>query len=62
MKKFLLIVLLIAVMFIAVGCPFLISSQHTRAHAKAANNNMVEIHQFLDKHFWLYDWEDPYDN
>lgn len=62
MKKILTVVLLIAIAFLAVGCPFLISSAHTRAHAKAMNNNVIEIHEFMDRHFWLYDWEDPYVN
>ena len=63
MKKTLITaLLLIAVAFLAAGCPFIISSEHTRAHAKAMNYHLIEMHKFVDRHFWLYDWEDPYVN
>ena len=61
-KKWIVSLLLIAVAFAMVGCPFLMGSAHTKAHTKAMNTNMIEIHQFLDRHFWLYDWDDPYVN
>jgi len=62
MKKIFLVFLLLLTAFMAMGCPFLMSSDHTRAHAKAMNHNMIEIHKFMDRHFWMYDWQDPYVN
>ncbi|NUM34820.1 MAG: hypothetical protein HUU50_09760 [Candidatus Brocadiae bacterium] len=62
MKKFLLVLLLVLTVFMAMGCPFIVNSGHTKAHAKAMNYNVIQIHKFMDRHFWLYDWEDPYVN
>ena len=62
MKKIIVILLLLAMAFMIMGCPFIISSSHTRSHTKAMNVHAVQIHQFIDRHFWLYDWQDPYVN
>lgn len=61
-KKVVLALLLVATACLMTGCPFFVSSAHSRAHAKAIDRNLVEIHQFFDRHFWLYDWDSPYDN
>ncbi len=60
MKKIAITFLLMLIAFMAGGCPFFMDAAHTRAHKRAINRDMVEIHQFTDRHFWSYDWEDPY--
>ncbi len=62
MKKLFLILVLIALAFTIIGCPFWVSPEHSQAHAKAIDIHGTEIHKFVDRHFWLYDWEDPYVN
>ena len=61
-QKLIFVFLLIAMAVLLTGCPFFVSSAHTRHHSNAIHKNMVEIHAFLDRHFWLNDWEDPHIN
>lgn len=62
MKKIYIFLLLVSSAFIFVGCPFHGSPEHRRAHRKAIHNDYVEIHKFIDRHFWNYDWDNPYHN
>lgn len=59
-KRMLFSMCLLAFTLMATGCPYFTNAAHTRAHSRAIDNDMVEIHQFMDRHFWSYDWQDPY--
>lgn len=61
-RKIIMILLLIAILFLAGGCPFLFNSTHTRAHRSVIERDMIEIHHFTDRHFWNYEWDSPEDN
>lgn len=62
MKKLIFILLLIALALCLVGCPFTVDENHTQNHANVIDYNATEIHKFMDRYFWMYDWEDPYVN
>ena len=59
MKKIALSLLLVVIAFTVGGCPFFTTPEHRRAHRRAIDRNMEEIHRFTDRYFWDYDWEDP---
>jgi hypothetical protein len=59
-KKIVLFVSSLMLIACLTGCPYVVSAEHTRQHEKVMSKKFTEIHKFIDKHFWLYDWEDPY--
>ena len=60
MKKAIIILIMLMILFTLGGCPFFVSAAHTRAHKRVNANGFTEIHKFIDLYFWNYDWEDPY--
>lgn len=59
-KKLLAFAVLAMLACCLMGCPYLFGSEHTEKHERVMYRHAVQIHKFLDKHFWLYDWDDPH--
>lgn len=62
MKKVILGIMLLAITFTMLGCPFIQDEAHRDGHIRVVKRNLNEIHRFIDRNIFNYDWESPYDN
>lgn len=62
MKKVILGIMLLLITFTMIGCPCLQDEAHGNAHMRVVKRNLNEIHRFIDRNVFNYDWESPYDN
>ncbi len=57
MKKAFFILLLGAFLF-SIGCS---SAEHRRVHRASMQKDFQNMHKFVDRYFWDYDWDtDPH--
>lgn len=61
MRKLVLLAVFTGLIFSAIGC---LSSdhRHNRRHMWAFDRDIENLHRTTDRHFFNYDWDDPYRN
>jgi len=57
-KKWILGIMLFLMAFTSIGCPFVVSEEHSEKHAKVTSKYFTDIHRFFDRHLWNYDWDE----
>lgn len=61
LKKVIALSLLAGLTLMTVSC-FTPEDRHNRSHLRSFEGDWARIHETLDRHFFNYDWDDPYDN
>ena len=60
-KKFMLAAVLLMMALSTIGC-LSTDQRHNRRHMWAIDRDIESLHRTTDRHFFNYDWDDPYRN